>query len=225
MTPDYFAEASGRIVEAFGLTLQLLVYSMLFATVLGVVLGAMRVSPIPTLRAVGTVYVNVFRNTPLVVIFIFAAVGLPDVGLLVHTDRFGQNTFFWRAVTALSLYTAAFVCEAVRSGVNTVDAGQAEAARAIGMDFTGSLRHVVMPQALRNVVPPLTSVYVALTKNTSVAAGFGVTEATYQLSDLIEDFPGSLWWSFVGIALGYMVLVAVLVTISKTFERRTAAAR
>jgi glutamate transport system permease protein len=225
VSSEYLSVAGGRIVEAFGLTLQLLVYSMFFATVLGVVLGAMRVSPIPTLRAVGTVYVNAFRNTPLVVLFIFTAVGFPDVGLLVDSDYLGQNTFFWRAVTALSLYTAAFVCEAVRSGVNTVDSGQAEAARAIGMDFGSSLRHVVMPQALRNVVPPLTSVYVALTKNTSVAAGFGVTEATYQLSDLIEDFPGTLWWSFAGIALGYIVLVAAIVTISKQFERRTAAAR
>ncbi|WP_435744438.1 amino acid ABC transporter permease [Nocardioides sp. SYSU DS0663] len=225
MTSEYISEAFSRIVGAFGLTLQILVYSMVVATLVGLMLGAMRVSPIPTLRAVGTVYVNLFRNTPLVVLFIFAAVGLPDLGLLVDSSYLGQNTFFWRAVTALGLYTAAFVCEAVRSGVNTVDAGQAEAARAIGLDFTGSLRHVVMPQALRNVVPPLTSVYVALTKNTSVAAGFGVTEATYQLSDLIRDFPGSLWWSFIGIALGYVIIVAVLVMTSKTFERRTAAAR
>ena len=84
----------------------------------------------------------------------------------------GFNTFFVVAMLGLSLYTAAFVCEAVRSGVNSVATGQAEAARSIGMDFTQSLRHVVLPQAFRSVIPPLTSTYIALAKNTSVVAIF-----------------------------------------------------
>lgn len=214
----YLSELIERLIEGFSVTLQLLGWSMLFATVIGTVLAAMRVSPITPLRAFGTSYVNVFRNTPLVVLFLIAVVGLPALGIL-------QGSFFWRAVAALSTYTAAFVCECLRSGVNTVDPGQAEAARSIGMDFSKSLRIVVLPQAFRAVIPPLASVYIALTKNTAIAAAFGVTEATYQLSNLIEDFPGSLYYNFFGISLGYILIVAVISFAANRLERRMAVAR
>jgi glutamate transport system permease protein len=216
--PDYLSELAERLGNGFLLTLQLLGWSFLFATVLGTLLGAMRVSPIAPLRAVGTSYVNVFRNTPLVVIFLIAVVALPRLGL-------SELSFFWRAVIALSTYSAAFVCEVVRSGINTVDQGQAEAARSLGMDFRKALAQVVLPQAFRNVIPPLASVYIALTKNTAVAAAFGVTEATSQLSDLIRDFPQYQLINFLGIALGYIMIVAVISSISHVFERRVGVSR
>lgn len=217
MGPDYLTELATKVAEGFLVTLQLLGWSLLFATIIGTVLGAMRVSPVAPLRAFGTAYVTIFRNTPLVVLFLIAVVGLPGVGI--------SPSFFWRAVIALSFYTAAFVCECIRAGVNTVDPGQAEAARSIGMGFGTSLRLVVLPQAFRAVIPPLVSVYIALTKNTSVAAAFGVTEATYQLSGLIEDFPGSLWYNFAGIAAGYVLIVAVLSLVANGFERRVVVSR
>jgi glutamate transport system permease protein len=218
VTSEYYSALVNRLLEGFSLTLQLLGWSALIATVLGTVLASMRVSPIAPLRAFGTSYVNIFRNTPLVVLFILAVVGLPALDLL-------RGSFFWRAVTALSLYTAAFICEALRSGINTVDTGQAEAARSIGMGFGQSLRLVVLPQAFRAVIPPLASVYIALAKNTSVAAAFGITEATYKLSDLIEDFPGSLYVSFMGIAFGYILIVAVISGTATILERRVRVSR
>ena len=214
----YLSELLSRLLDGFLVTLQLLGWSALFATVIGTVLAAMRVAPIAPLRAFGTSYVNVFRNTPLVVLFLIAVVALPQLGLL-------QGSFFWRAVTALSLYAAAFVCECLRSGINTVDPGQAEAARSIGMAFGKSLRLVVLPQAFRAVIPPLASVYIALTKNTSVAAAFGVTEATYQLSNLNRDFPGTLTYNFLGIALGYIAIVAVISGAASIFEHRVQVSR
>lgn len=214
----YLSELGSRLIEGFSVTLQLLGWSLVIATGLGTVLAAMRVSPVTPLRGFATSYVNIFRNTPLVVLFLIAVVGLPALGLL-------RDSFFWRAVAALAAYTAAFVCEVVRSGINTVQPGQAEAARSIGMTFNQTLGIVVLPQAFRNVIPPLASVYIALTKNTSVAAAFGITEATYQLSDLIEDFPGSLYYNFIGIACGYIVIVLVLSGIAAFFERRVAVAR
>lgn len=215
---DYLPELLSRLADGFVVTLQLLGWSLVFATVLGTLLGAMRVSPITPLRAVGTSYVNIFRNTPLVVLLLITVVGLPALGL-------SGLSFYWRAVIALSLYTAAFVCESLRAGINTVDTGQAEAARSIGMGFGQSLREVVLPQAFRAVIPPLASVYIALTKNTSVAAAFGVTEATYQLSNLNRDFPGQLTLSFLGIALGYILIVAVISLAANQFERRTVVAQ
>jgi glutamate transport system permease protein len=218
MTPDYTSELGDRLAEGFLTTIELLVLSALIASVVGTLLAAMRVSPIAPLRAFGTSYVNVFRNTPLVVLFLIAVVGLPAVGIL-------QGSFFSRAVAALSAYTAAFVCESVRSGINTVDPGQAEAARSIGMTFGKTLRIVVLPQAFRAVIPPLASVYIALAKNTSVAGAFGVTEATYQLSGLNRDFPDELYLSFLGIALGYIAIVAVISGSANVLERRAAVGR
>jgi len=215
---DYLPELVDRLLDGFLVTLRLLGWSGLFAAVIGTVLAAMRVSPIAPLRAFGTSYVNVFRNTPLVVLFLIAVVALPAIGVL-------QGSFFWRAVAALSVYTAAFVCESLRSGINTVDPGQAEAARSIGMTFGKSLRIVVLPQAFRAVIPPLASVYIALAKNTSVAGAFGVTDATYQLSNLNRDFPDELYLSFLGIALGYIAIVAVISGTANRLERRVAVGR
>jgi glutamate transport system permease protein len=214
----YFSELVSRLADGFLETLQLLAWSALFAAVIGTVLAGMRVSPITPFRAVGTVYVNTFRNTPLVVLFLIAVVALPALDIL-------QGSFFWRAVVALSTYTAAFVCECLRSGINTVQPGQAEAARSVGMTFGQTLGMIVLPQAFRAVIPPLASVFIALTKNTSVAAVFGITEATFQLSNLIEDFPGSLVWNFIGISIGYILIVAVISGTASLLERRVAVAR
>ncbi len=201
-----------RIIDGFVLTLQLLLASAVVATVLGTVLASMRVSPVPALRWFGTAYVNVFRNTPLVVLFILFSAGLPETGVRV--------SFFWRAVVALSVYTAAFVCEALRSGINAVGPGQAEAARAVGMTFGQTMTQVVLPQATRSVLPPLGSILIALTKNTAIAEAFGVTEATYQLDSLVRDNPGSLYALFFGISAGYIIIVLAISGVFQVLERR-----
>lgn len=214
---DVLFDEYEAIWDGFWETIQLLVIAGLIATVLGTILAAMRVAPVRVMNAIGTSYVNIFRNTPLVVLFILVVFGLPELDI--------QYTFFQKAAIALSVYTAAFVCEAVRSGINTVPTGQAEAARSIGMTFTQTLNRVVLPQAFRAVVPPMASVYIALAKNTSVAAGFGVTDATATLSAILNNNPQAAYWLFFGIGLGYVLIVAVISTGSHLLERRWAAAR
>ena len=199
------------ILAGFRETLFLLGASAAVALLLGVVFASMRVSPVPVLRLAGTSYVNVFRNIPLVVLFLITTQGLPELGL--------GFSFFTLAVIALGTYTAAFVCEAVRSGVNAVDVGQAEAARSIGMTFGQSLRLIVLPQAIRSVIPPLASILIALTKNTAIAEAFGITEATYQLDSLVRDFPGALYPLFFGIAAGYILIVFVIAGVARWLER------
>ncbi len=200
------------ILRGFAKTLQLLGASALIAVVLGVVLAAMRVAPVAVMRGVGTTYVNVFRNIPLLLLFLITTQGVPVVvkGL----------SFFTLAVAALSLYTAAFICEAVRSGINSVNVGQAEAARAVGMTFSQTMTSIVLPQAVRSVIPPLASILIALTKNTAIAEVFGITEATYRLDDLGRQFPGSLYWLFAGISLGYILIVFSISGIGQVLERR-----
>jgi len=207
----------GKILEGFQVTLILFAGGTVLALVVGTVLASMRVSPVPPLRLVGATYVNVVRNTPLVLIFIIVVFALPELGI--------QFSFRLFAILAVGAYTAAFVTEALRSGVNTVQAGQAEAARALGMTFGQTLSHVIMPQAARSVIPPMGSILIALLKNTSVAAGFGVIEATGTLRELGRDFPQALYWLFFGIALCYVVLVLLVSAVFRQLERRLVVVR
>jgi glutamate transport system permease protein len=127
---------------------------------------------------------------------------------------------FRAAALALGLYTAAFICEAVRSGVNAVPVGQAEAARAIGLSFGGTLRHVVLAQAFRSVIPPLGSIFIALVKNSAIAEFFAVPEATKVFDDLTRDNPQALYALFAGVAGGYVILVLAISGVFRVLEAR-----
>jgi glutamate transport system permease protein len=155
------------------------------ALVLGVLLAAMRVSPVPVLRGFGAAWVNTFRNTPLTLLIFFCYFGLYSTLGLTLSDDIDLNNF-WLGVVGLSVYTAAFVCEAVRSGINTVPAGQAEAARAIGMSFAQTLRIIVLPQAGRAVIAPLGSIFIALAKNSTIVGTIGLAESSNAMKDLIN---------------------------------------
>jgi glutamate transport system permease protein len=205
------------ILAAFGTTVRLFGLSAGAALVLGTLLASLRVCPIPALRRVAAWYVHLARNTPLVLVFILVTFGLPTVDV--------RLSFFTFAVLALTVYTSAFIAEAIRAGINAVDKGQAEAARAIGMTFRQNLTLVVLPQAGRAVVPPLANILVALIRNTGVAEAFGVTEASFELEGLARDHPGSLYALFFGIAAGYMVLVFVVAGAARLLERRVLVVR
>ncbi|WP_328768236.1 amino acid ABC transporter permease [Streptomyces sp. NBC_00286] len=175
------------LLGAFWVTVQLTVYSAIGSLIWGTLLAAMRVSPVPLMRGFGTAYVNVVRNIPLTVIIIFTSLGLYQTLSITLGAEDITTINFRLAVLGLIAYTSAFVCEAVRSGINTVPVGQAEAARAIGLSFTQVLGLIVLPQAFRSVVGPLANVLIALTKNTTVAAAIGVAEAAYLMKEMIEN--------------------------------------
>ncbi|MCM1949000.1 MULTISPECIES: amino acid ABC transporter permease [Streptomyces] len=175
------------LLGAFWVTVQLTFWSALGSLVWGTLLAAMRVGPVPLMRAFGTAYVTVVRNIPLTVIIVFTSLGLfQTLGISLGADRF-TTINFRLAVLGLTAYTSAFVCEALRSGINTVPLGQVEAARAIGLSFPQILRIIVLPQAFRSVVGPLANVLIALTKNTTVAAAIGVAEAALLMREMIEN--------------------------------------
>ncbi len=227
---DVFVDNWDAIRESCLRTVEMVIAAGVIALLLGAVLAAMRVSPVALARAIGTLYVYTVRNTPLLVIMIIAAFGIPDLDIR-PTLSFGDeellqfNVFFIFATAALGCYTAAFVCEAVRSGINSIPIGQAEAARSIGMTFTQTLRFIILPQAFRAVIPPIASALIAMAKNSSVAVGVGVTEATFQLRKLTNDNPGSLWELFFGFALFYMAIVAVIAGVSAFLERKLRVAK
>ncbi|WP_290058716.1 amino acid ABC transporter permease [Amycolatopsis solani] len=198
-------------------TIELFVLSAVGSLVWGTVLAMLRVSPVPVFRAVGTAYVTIARNTPLTLVFAFFVFAYPLLDIV-------KLDYFPAAVTALTVYTSAFICEVVRSGINTVPVGQAEAGRALGLTFGQILGQVVLPQALRSVVPPLISTLIALLKNTTIAAGFSVAEAGAIRSYLSErgenQLVGLLW-----VALGFIILVAVLSFVQRSLEKRWSVAR
>jgi glutamate transport system permease protein len=175
------------LLGAFWTTVQLTVLSAVGSLIWGTLLAAMRVGPVPLMRGFGTAYVNIVRNIPLTVIILFTSLGLNQtLSVQLGSDDF-DTINFRLAVLGLILYTSAFVCEALRSGINTVPVGQAEAARAIGLSFTQVLGLVVLPQAFRSSVVPLANVLIALTKNTTVAAAIGVAEAALLMKEMIEN--------------------------------------
>jgi glutamate transport system permease protein len=200
------------ILDGFVQTLKLLVVSAVFAMLIGTLVAAARVSPVSILRTVGAVYVTVFRNTPLFVLLILTYFGLPQLDI-----RF---SFFTMVTMAMALYTASFVAEALRSGVNAVPVGQAEAARAIGLPFGQTMTQVVLPQSFRAVVPPMASVFIALAKNTSLASSFGIADATARMDGLLNNNASARLEVFLGIALGYIIIVEVISGAAALLERR-----
>jgi glutamate transport system permease protein len=206
------------MLSAFRLTLELFVLSAVVSLVFGTLLAAARVGPVPVLARAGAVYVTLVRNTPLLLVFIFVFVVMPQLEMNI-------DSFMAKGVLALSVYTSAFVCEAMRSGINSVPLGQAEASRAIGLTFTQSMGLVVLPQALRAVVPPLASVLIALIKNTSVGAAFGLAEATFRMKGFTNDNTSERPLIFLTFAIGYIVLVEIVSAGAFLLERRWRVAR
>ncbi|WP_061960420.1 amino acid ABC transporter permease [Demequina flava] len=216
----------GALLENFDLLWRAFLTTLWIATAAGVLsfawgvtLAAFRVSPIGPLRSFATAYVNIIRNTPLTLLFLFLVTASPQLlGLVVPLG-------IPMAILAMTLYTSTFVCEAVRSGINSVGVGQAEAARSVGLTFVQSLSTVVLPQAFRSVVPPLINVYIAHIKNTSVAAGFATTELTAIANRLSNGNPGDVIGIFFGVGLAYLVMTVPLSVAAENLESKVAVAR
>ena len=217
------------VLGAFWMTIVLTVFSAVGSLVIGTVVAVMRVSPVAVLRTMGAGYVNIVRNTPLTLIIVFCNIGLfVNLGLRLadkSSSTFLVDNNIRLAVLGLSVYHAAFVCEALRSGINTVPAGQAEAARSIGLSFGQNIRHVVMPQAFRGAVTPLGNTMIALTKNTTVASAIGVAEASGLMKEMIEFSPDQLVLVFLVFALGFVVLTLPMGLLFTTMSRRLAVKR
>ncbi|HEX5595260.1 MAG TPA: amino acid ABC transporter permease [Micromonosporaceae bacterium] len=222
--------------SGFWITLQICILAATGALILGTVVAVMRISPVPPLRWFGSAYVTVFRNSPLTIILFFAAFGLPALGsnadflripgLTSVFSRLGIDLPYFRfAVIALSLYTGAFVCEAIRSGINAVPPGQAEAARAIGLTFTQNLRLVVLPQAWKAAIVPLGSVIIAMIKNSALAGIFGVVgDLTNSGMNLTSAGGEPIIPVFIGISIGFLIMTVPLGLLLDRVERRRAVA-
>jgi len=218
-----FLHSEGHtILLAFWMTVKVSALSAVGSLVVGTVLAAMRVAPLPILRAIGTFYVNTLRNTPLTLIIVFCGLGLGSIMTIATVQT---TNYFWLAVLGLVAYTSAFVCEVLRSGINTVPLGQAEAARSIGLSFVQTMRMIVLPQAFRAVIGPLGSVLIALIKNTTIAAAIGVPEAFYTMRNQLQSHGDIVIPIFAGYALFFIVLTLPTGLIFGWMAKRWPAAR
>ncbi|GAB2763359.1 amino acid ABC transporter permease [Amycolatopsis magusensis] len=208
---DVLLDNLGTFAEGVATTVELTTLSFLGALAISLVIVTFRVSPVRPLRLFGTAYVEVFQNVPLLLWILFFVFGLPKLGI-----RF---ELFTTAVLAVAMYSAAYYAEALRTGINTVAAGQAEAARALGLGFGQSLRWVVLPQALRSVVQPLGNLTVMLLMNTALAAGAGLVELSTAANrvNLVEAEPILI---FSGAAVVYALLALLITTATRLLERR-----
>jgi glutamate transport system permease protein len=218
------------VLRAFAYTIALFLIAGVLSLVFGTLLAAMRVGPVGVLARATAVYVTAIRNTPLILVLIFFRIAAPKVGINfnfidVRIGGLNFSNLFAACVVGLTVYTSTFVCEAIRSGINAVQLGQAEAARAIGLPFSGVMREVVLPQAVRASVPPLASVQIALLKNTTVAGTLGVFEAFARMRSLTNDYPTQRIGIFLTFALIFVFLVEIISFGANRLERRWAVAR
>lgn len=201
-----------RYLDGFRLTLLLLAVSSVAALIIGTVVAAMRISPVASLRGFATVYTELVRNTPLTLVLFFCAIILPYLG--------ADLSYLVFAMIGLSVYTSPFVAEALRSGINGVPTGQAEAARSLGLNFGQSVGLVILPQAFRMTIPPLINVFIALTKNTSVAGGFFVAELFTIGKELANGNGNAVIAVLLGVATFYLIITIPLGIIAARVERK-----
>lgn len=192
-------------------TVVLTIAAFAVALVVGTAVAACRVSPVPPLRWVGATWVEMIRNTPLAVLIVIFYFGFTKIGI-----RYSAPT---SAIIVLGVYTSTFVAETLRSGINAVPAGQAEAGRSLGLTFSQLLGSVVLPQAFRTVVAPMGTVLIALTKNSSLASLISVLDIT-ERADRLNTATAQAIPVFLGAAVAYMLLTLPTGWIVGVLERR-----
>jgi polar amino acid transport system permease protein len=172
---SFFSDWVGLLLRGLWLTLKVAALSLCLALPLGILVGLCRVARDPGARVFGFVYVEAIRGTPLLVqVMLWYFV----IGKVFDLESFGA------AVAALSCFTASYIAEIVRAGIQSIDRGQMEAARSLGLTHFQAMRKVILPQALRRVLPPLASEFIALVKDSSLASVIGLEELTKRASDV-----------------------------------------
>lgn len=204
--------------SGFLITCGLVAISFVIAMVVGTFVAALRVMPVKLLQRIGTIYVEAFRNIPLLVLMFISFAGLRRTGIDIGR---------WTAGTsALGLYTAAYVAEAIRSGVFAVGKGQIEAGLSLGFTYPETLRRIVLPQAVRTVIPPLGNLIIAMIKNSAIIGASLIAirdilkEARIVNSNTFQTFEAFFW-----AAVGYLILTVTATIVVRNLETRLAIRR
>jgi len=208
-----FFDYQDYYLEGFRNTVLSSLLALVGSFALGTVLAVFRIAPVKLLNWIGTVYVEFFRNVPLLIsVFIFYS-GLPSIG--INMDGFTAGTL------GLAIYTGAFICETIRAGIQAVPKGQLEAARSAGMTYTQAMRYIVLPQAIKIVIPPLGNQFINLIKNSSVLGVIAGLDLMYN-ADLVNSSTFDTPSSYGIVAIFYLLLTIPLSQMVGYLERRLA---
>jgi putative glutamine transport system permease protein len=206
-----------QFLSGLGVTLQVSVLSLLLSIILGGVLGILRVTPIAALRTISGGYVEFFRNVPPLIHLFYIYFALPRVGIVLSS--------FTTGVVGLTVYHAAFVAEILRAGINAVGRHQVESARALGFNYLGAMRYVILPQAVAIVLPPLGNLFISLIKTSSLVAAISAADLMYE-AEILNERTFRTFEVFTFAGLVYLALTmslgAALHSLEGRLARRTA---
>jgi len=200
-------------MKGFVNTIKISIIGLAASFILGNIIAVFRLAPVKLLNFIGAVYVEVVRNIPLILIGFFFYNGLS----YFHINLSG----FIAGTIALSIYTAAFIAEAVRAGIQSVDKGQLEAARSTGLTYTQAMRYVVLPQAIKIVIPPIGNQFLNLVKNSSILGVFAGLDLMYY-ADLIHEKTWVTFDTYIFVGMFYLILTIPLSLLVNYLERRLA---
>lgn len=208
---NLFLESLPALADGALVTIQLTVVSVTIGLAIGVMMGLARVSKKVVLHYGSALFVTIFRGVPLLVTLMFLYYGLPSLGI--------QLTAYTVSIIALSVTNGAYVTEIVRSGIQSIDPGQMRAARSLGMSYSRAMRRIILPQAIRRVLPPITNESITLLKNTALVS-------TIALADLLRAGVEIMTWKantfspFAGVALMYLCMTLPMQALNSHLERR-----
>jgi His/Glu/Gln/Arg/opine family amino acid ABC transporter permease subunit len=212
MDVAYIVDILPDILKGLSTTVSLFLWSMLFSSIVGLVLALIRLSPLAPLRWFAGFYSWLFRGVPLLLIMFYVFFAFPELGEAFLLEP------FWAAVASLSLWTASYQAEAIRSGILAVDSGQFEAAEALGMTRAHYMRRIVLPQSVRIIVPPFMGNAINTLKQTSLATVITVPEMALLTTRIISrDFKALE--PLLALALIYLFLTTLLVFAQQGLER------
>lgn len=206
------------LLQSLGQTMLLTVLSLFFAFIIGLIFGIMNVSRVKVLNIIGTVYVDAIRGVPLIVLAFFVYFGVP-----AGMQALGFSNFKFTALTAgiisLSMNAGAYMSEIFRGGILSVDKGQTEAARSLGLPYGKTMRRVVLPQAIRTMIPSIINQFIISLKDTSILSVIGFPELTKAGNIIVGNtFMALEVWGIIGVM--YIIVIVTLSHVAKYIERR-----
>ena len=218
---DIMRDNFDYVLEGFWMTVQLAIVSGILAMAWGLVLALVRAAPgraMLPLRGLAITYIDVLRGVPLLLVILLIDGSLPVLDFLPESvrlpDYFGKPEIFWYGVLAISLTYGAYYAEVYRAGLDAVPYGQMEAARSLGMSYAKAMRHVIVPQAIRKVIPPMLNDFIALMKDTSLVGVIALVEVVKAGREIqAENFNSS------ALTLGAIMFVVVTIPLARLVDR------
>lgn len=206
------------LLQSLGQTLLLTLLSLIFAFIIGLIFGLMNVSKSKILNCIGTIYVDGIRGVPLIVLAYFIYFGIPAAVKAIGFTDF-KLTALVAGTISLSMNAGAYMAEIFRAGIQSVDKGQMEAARSLGLSYGKSMRKVILPQAIRTMIPSIINQFIISLKDTSILSVIGFPELTKAGNIIVGNtFKALQVWGIV--AVMYMVVIITLSRVAKRIERR-----